>query len=630
MARKRPRGNPGVRFAPARGAPHAASAGILGRLGAAGDRDSRRAQLLAKLQTIEAEKAALAEKAASEAATGVAGRVDATGALARARGKGLKVKGKSTAAAPGMGKAANVAKAPKAAKAPGGGDDGAAQASRRTARPRVQSVMLSTMPGECENVRTPGMSRCVSLVFCRRLVSTMLRAPTGRPFSAPVLKLWPPEAVPRYKEIITRPMDLGTIKSRLESVYYLRQPGAANDISGSLAVSSSANDVVATSPLSSSSHPCPSLSSFPNLSGALNKVVTESVSGGSGGGGDGPDCSRVVGSGADCAPSTVPTRTSGFVFDLAAFCADVRLCFNNCLLYCPAAEPLHGTARALLDKFDTDVTNCPLPLPILPEAKKEKLRVRALSEFASNAGVSCMDVTSSALSAGSDGGDDPRPPKKPRRPRSASKSKAQKEATTAMECQEELAPELVQRAEPQNLRALKRRMEYLRQCRVRVVARENGVNDVPMTREEKARLTNRLGSIAIDKVAQLVRIISRATGQTGVADDDEIEIDLDDYNAVTLREIEGFVDSCVPKHIGGEPAKTGKAEIGSEFESVDEIEVEMATVMAELQGVKARRAAVSSSGGLWDDSSSSDGSSSDGSSGSDSSGSESESSDDEK
>lgn len=647
MARKRPRAAPGVHFAPARGAA-AASAGILGRLAGGDEQATRRAELLAKLARIEAEKAALAEDAVAE---GGVVEVAADGAL-RAGGNGAAGVGKGKA---GTGKArkasgktsASKAKA-KPAKAKPVKVSQRTGASRRTARPRVQSVMLSNLPGENECVRSSEISRCAAVMFCRKLIASMLRAPTGNPFSAPVLELWSEEAVPRYAEIVTHPMDLSTIKRRLESTHYLRQPGCCSGTGRTgdarPTASSSSCEIVATSPLSSTSNPSPSTLSFPALSGALDKTGSSSVlstgCAGGAGGGDFVDLIRD-----DVVVTGPPTRRTGFEFDLGSFCADVRLCFNNCLLYCPSAEPLHGTARALLDKFDLDVAECPTPMPVLPERKREKISAKSMSVFAADANLLCdltaTDVTSSAVSAGSE-----RPAKKSRgsakggaTKRNLSKRNSAKGTSDdvagsvnsfvdAEEVDVKPVIELPKPVVPEDPRSLKRRLEYLRQCRVRVVSRENGINDVPMTREEKFRLSVRMGHIPDDKVPALVRIIARSSNKPSIAEKDEFEIDLEKYSAVCLRELEAFVDGCVAPSIGGEAVNNGYADIGNEFDSVDEVEAEMAEVSAKLANVKAQRALASSSGGLWDDSSSSDGSSSGGSSGDESS--DSDSSDDEE
>jgi len=65
------------------------------------------------------------------------------------------------------------------------------------------------------------MSKCKRLHFCRKIIQSLLRNTTAAPFKAPVNELWPPEAIPRYFDVITRPMDLRTVKKNLELSVYI-------------------------------------------------------------------------------------------------------------------------------------------------------------------------------------------------------------------------------------------------------------------------------------------------------------------------------------------------------------------------------------------------------------------------
>lgn len=96
------------------------------------------------------------------------------------------------------------------------------RSSRRATRPRTPSVLLNTMPGESVLRRQPiGVSKCKRFIFCKKILSLLSKNPSANPFSAPVKELWGPEAIPRYFDVITRPMDLGTIKKNLDGVIYL-------------------------------------------------------------------------------------------------------------------------------------------------------------------------------------------------------------------------------------------------------------------------------------------------------------------------------------------------------------------------------------------------------------------------
>lgn len=532
-------------------------------------------------------------------------------------------------------------------------------ASRRTSRSRIPSVMISKLPGEplsdASILRCLGTSRCPTLAFARKLIATLLKEPSARPFSAPVCELWPSEAIPRYGEIVSKPMDLGTIKGRLDGIHYLRRPSS---IGLSKAGSLKASERVATSPLSSASFPSGSLGSLPSLLGALGDGSpsgrsTETCAA-KGGVLSSPECSFAEPKELAASPvpgdgGAPPTRESGFIFDLVAFCDDVRLCFKNCMLYCPVVEPLHACARALLGQFDDDIVSCPLPSPIVLEsrvAKKEKAAGSsgALAEGANGAGVSSAvtDATSSALSCGAPFETDPSgPPKKKRcirRKQSPPGTSTAKGSATvdSRKCAASSSlkgarpSEPTQDAKPRNVRQLRHRQEYLKRCRVRILALENGVDDVPLTRDEKARLSVRLGAVPLDKLSPLVRLVSRATGRENVSENDEIEIDLDKLAPAALREIERFVEGCVPRHVGGHPIPREKDGLAGEFGTLDAVEAEMQRVLAELKQAKARAATSSTGGGLWDASSSDSSDSASSSSGEESlSGSDSESSDDD-
>ncbi len=96
------------------------------------------------------------------------------------------------------------------------------RSSRRATRPRTPSVLLHAMPGETVLRKLPvGVLKCKRYCFCKKVISILFKNPSATPFSAPVKELWRPEAIPRYFDVITRPMDLGTIKKNMEGVTYL-------------------------------------------------------------------------------------------------------------------------------------------------------------------------------------------------------------------------------------------------------------------------------------------------------------------------------------------------------------------------------------------------------------------------
>ena len=98
---------------------------------------------------------------------------------------------------------------------------------RRASRSRTPSVLLRRLPGELATDFKPlAISQCKRLAFCKKLVSEMLKDHASQPFSAPVTDLWPIESIPRYFDVITTPMDLGTIKRKLDTGEYVTEDGA--------------------------------------------------------------------------------------------------------------------------------------------------------------------------------------------------------------------------------------------------------------------------------------------------------------------------------------------------------------------------------------------------------------------
>eukprot|EP00173_Palmaria_palmata_P001441 Plantae.Rhodophyta-Palmaria_palmata.ctg1804.p1 GENE.Plantae.Rhodophyta-Palmaria_palmata.ctg1804~~Plantae.Rhodophyta-Palmaria_palmata.ctg1804.p1 ORF type:complete len:298 (+),score=59.28 Plantae.Rhodophyta-Palmaria_palmata.ctg1804:125-1018(+) len=288
------------------------------------------------------------------------------------------------------------------------------------------------------------------------------------------------------------------------------------------------------------------------------------------------------------------------MFDLEGFCRDVRLCYENCMLYCPAAEPLHGTAKALLDKFNGDVRPCPRPVLIVPLVSKkssvdklvvEKSTKRSPTKKRPRAKLTAADGSGESNSS---------------------------EADSDADCDEDMAdketqpssPPVVESARAVTIRDLKNRLGYLRLSRRRVLSRTGGVDDLPMTREEKSRLSQRVGEVPADKIPALLKVWRKFMSVEAEIGSDEIEIDLNSLSPTGMREVETFVDAHVPGHVSSSGDKSFGRDVGAEFDSIEQVDAAIRSVEGEIDAGKSR----SSKGGLWDDSdseSSDSGSSSD-------------------
>ncbi len=59
------------------------------------------------------------------------------------------------------------------------------------------------------------------MMYCLRLVKELLRLKDAFAFARPIDRLWSRDQLPGYFEMIKKPMDLGTVKARLETGWYL-------------------------------------------------------------------------------------------------------------------------------------------------------------------------------------------------------------------------------------------------------------------------------------------------------------------------------------------------------------------------------------------------------------------------
>lgn len=101
-----------------------------------------------------------------------------------------------------------------------------ATSTRGSGRVRTPSVLLSSHPGEKTSaLRAHPVIKNKKVSYCLRLVKDMLRLKDGFGFSKPIDQLWSVDQLPGYFEMISNPMDLDTVRQRLEEGYYLSSPG---------------------------------------------------------------------------------------------------------------------------------------------------------------------------------------------------------------------------------------------------------------------------------------------------------------------------------------------------------------------------------------------------------------------
>lgn len=97
---------------------------------------------------------------------------------------------------------------------------------RGSGRVRTPSVLLSSHPGEkVVSGQSAAASKNRQLAYCMRMVKDMLRLKDGFGFSKPIDQLWAIDQLPGYFDVIKHPMDLDTVRQRLETDHYLTSPG---------------------------------------------------------------------------------------------------------------------------------------------------------------------------------------------------------------------------------------------------------------------------------------------------------------------------------------------------------------------------------------------------------------------
>lgn len=98
--------------------------------------------------------------------------------------------------------------------------------TRGSARVRTPSVLLKSHPGEkVPPLKPNAASKNRQVAYCLKLVKDMLRMKDGFAFSKPIDQLWSVDQLPGYFEMISTPMDLDTVRQRLESGHYMASTG---------------------------------------------------------------------------------------------------------------------------------------------------------------------------------------------------------------------------------------------------------------------------------------------------------------------------------------------------------------------------------------------------------------------
>ncbi|GAB0489316.1 hypothetical protein MMPV_000533 [Pyropia vietnamensis] len=383
-----------------------------------------------------------------------------------------------------------------------------------------------------------GWSRDPRVKYCRRIVNELLRHTQAKPFSAPVNELWPPESIPNYFVIVKQPMDLGTIKRTLEAGGYC---------------SFDPHDVAA-----------------------------------------------------------------GRMMSLARFQSDVLQVFTNAMLYNRPGDSLYQCAFTLRDEFQRLLVDMPEEAPPAAKGAARRGSRRPKATPAVKAKKASPAKRGSPTSPSSPAPKASAPKRAPKGKRSTVAASAQ-EAPGARESAATLsgasgegaascspaqvtagarAPKLAVPAPPQSLREIRWKLAQLQDERAYVEVYSMGhgkggagfmkraamLYHVEMRFEEKERLGNNISTLSVDKLGKVVQLVARkSAGRAEVNNNDEYELDMDALDNNTLREMEAYVEACLPA------SKRRTVKDVSSYPSVAAIDSAMLALRTQMTNILARR-----------------------------------------
>ncbi|KAA8490836.1 Bromodomain testis-specific protein [Porphyridium purpureum] len=243
------------------------------------------------------------------------------------------------------------------------------------------------------------------------------------------------------------------------------------------------------------------------------------------------------------------TGELGRDFDYAAYAEDMRTIFRNAMLYNKPGDLYYETARKLLDLFEHRFLNLPEVDAIVEQKSSSHHRnrnrkgPRGFRDDESRPRSSTSHrVSRPKLDIGSG--------KKEKVPRKSGKD----EKMTPHEVREFLAQLTSQKLTLESMRALPAGSP-----RWSPLATPKITQVTPMNYEEKRRLSEniqRLQTLMEDKLAKLIQIASNRAGQAEVNQNEEIELDIDKLDDLTLREMEAYADGVLARRKGALKKKT--------------------------------------------------------------------------
>ncbi|XP_053353982.1 bromodomain testis-specific protein isoform X1 [Clarias gariepinus] len=325
--------------------------------------------------------------------------------------------------------------------------------------------------------------------------------------------------------------------------------------------------------------------------------------------------------------------------DALQFAADVRLMFSNCYKYNPPNHEVVSMARKLQEVFESRFAKIPdEPKPVSPSQHQVSKRGKnERAESPSNSESSGSDSSMSESSSDSEEDEEKRaqrlsileeqlkavreqlqiltqtPLLKQKKKEKSKKAKRKREKRKSGEVQKP-APEKVHRRQSSSKSSGKNMESKGYESEEELI--------LPMSYEEKRRLSLDINKLPGDKLGKVVHIIKAREPMLRDTDPEEIEIDFETLKPTTLRALEAFVLTCLrkkpkgpaqnpPKPKGEKTKELGKQNGSDELNLTKRTKAKSELVTTESKELAHSSRLSESSSSSTSDSSSSDSSSSD-------------------
>eukprot|EP00179_Madagascaria_erythrocladioides_P009104 CAMPEP_0198310598 /NCGR_PEP_ID=MMETSP1450-20131203/2626_1 /TAXON_ID=753684 ORGANISM="Madagascaria erythrocladiodes, Strain CCMP3234" /NCGR_SAMPLE_ID=MMETSP1450 /ASSEMBLY_ACC=CAM_ASM_001115 /LENGTH=704 /DNA_ID=CAMNT_0044013441 /DNA_START=284 /DNA_END=2398 /DNA_ORIENTATION=+ len=247
-------------------------------------------------------------------------------------------------------------------------------------------------------------------------------------------------------------------------------------------------------------------------------------------------------------------------FDPDKFAKDVRLVFRNAMLYNRIGDHFYELARGLLERFEKKFESAPSSEVAVPKRspplKRKKSSGGGLSRSSSQKRPHVEGLVTLTGAVGTPN-------------RSSKKSKTKKDKKMGSTKQSKQEKKLLEE-EKMSIVDLEKKLEILQRDKLLVEAAASSQASSPqggtlpsplealaeheMTYEEKKKLGEAINTLPPEKLGKLVQIVAKRSGKAEMNNDEEIELDIDNMDTKTLREMEAYINSINVRKRGKNPA----------------------------------------------------------------------------